>query len=539
MNKLLAPERRTLLMAAGAILTTSALNLSAPSVMAHAIDGPLSGGDYPGVLQHVALLLLMYLVALGTQYRQTLWMGGVAQRVLYQMRNLVFDKLQQLPVEFFNRHRTGDLISRINNDTEKVHLFFSQSLMQFVGAFANMLGSGIFLIGLNPRLGLAALMPAMVMLVLTRLLNPWIKRRNASNLKSTGEVSAEIAESLSNFKVMVAFDRRDYFRQHFQQVNEQNYTHALRAGRANGLLAPLYAFCAQLGQLIVLSYGLSMVARGELTLGLLISYFIYVLRFYEPMRQLAALWANFQAATAAYDRVTEVLSEGSSLEVLAPPSTVDPSGGRMEFRGVTFGYQSDQEVLRAVDFHLEVGKTYAFVGPTGGGKTTTASLMARLYDPRQGVVLLDGRDLRTYSPHDRSQKIGFILQEPFLFGEKVGDNIDSLEGLERLFPAGLDTPVEGLSLGQRQVVAFLRAVLRKPDLLILDEATANIDTVTEGILSGLMERLPAHTTRVVIAHRLSTIASADTIFFVNAGRVQLAGSMEQAVALLREEARQS
>jgi ATP-binding cassette subfamily B protein len=379
----------------------------------------------------------------------------------------------------------------------------------------------------------------MVMLVLTRLLNPWIKRRNASNLKSTGEVSAEIAESLSHFKVMVAFDRRDYFRQHFQQVNERNYSHALRAGRANGVLAPLYAFCAQLGQLIVLSYGLSMVARGELTLGLLISYFIYVLRFYDPMRQLAALWANFQAATAAYDRVTEVLSEGSSLEVLPPPSTVDPNCGRMEFRGVTFGYQSDQEVLRAVDFHLEVGKTYAFVGPTGGGKTTTASLMARLYDPRQGVVLLDGRDLRTYSSHDRSQKIGFILQEPFLFGEKVGDSIDSLEGLERLFPAGLDTPVEGLSLGQRQVVAFLRAVLRKPDLLILDEATANIDTVTEGILSGLMERLPAHTTRVVIAHRLSTIASADTIFFVNAGRVQLAGSMEQAVALLREEARQS
>lgn len=526
------------MMAGAAILVTSALNLGAPTVMAHAIDGPLAAGDYRGVLGHAGVLLVMYSLSLLTQYRQTLWMGSVGQRVLYRLREQVFQKLQSLPVEFFAKHQAGDLISRMNNDTDKVHQFFSQSLMQFVGSFMTMVGAGFFLLGLNPKLGAAGLVPALVMLGLTRLLSPWIKRRNASNLKSTGEVSAEIAEALSHFKVVVAFDRRDYFRRHFAEVNESNYREALKAGLANGVLTPIYAFCAQVGQLVVLTLGLAMIGKGEFSLGLLISYFVYLNRFYDPMRQLAALWASFQAANAAYERISEILAEPASLETL-PPAEAEASCGRMEFRGVSFGYKSGQTVLRDVDFCLQAGKTYAFVGPTGGGKTTTASLMARLYDPVQGKVLLDGRDLRTYSPEERSAKIGFILQEPFLFAGTVGDNVTSLEGLDRLFPNGLATPVEGLSLGQRQVVAFLRAVLRRPELLVLDEATANIDTVTEAVLTGLLGSLPQSTTLVVIAHRLNTIENADAIFFVNAGRVQLAGSMEQAVTLLRDEARHS
>ncbi len=540
MNELLAPERRTLIWAGGAILLTSALNLGAPAVIAHAIDGPLTRGDYRGVLEHGALLLLMYLVALVTQNFQTLRMGSVGQRVLFRLRGQVFEKLSQLPVAFFDRHQTGDLISRINNDTDKVNQFFSQSLMQFVGSFATMLGAAVFLLGLNPKLGMATLAPAVVMLILTRLLSPWIKRRNAVSLKTTGELSSEVNESLANFKVIVAFERRDFFRQSFSEINATNTEQAMKAGVANGILAPIYTFCSQLGQLVVLGLGLSMVSRGQFSLGLLIGYFVYVNRFYDPMRQLAALWASFQAAGAAYERIAEVLEDSSSLPVLDRDSvTSEVPKGRLEFRDVGFGYRPGQSVLSDVDFCLEVGKTYAFVGPTGGGKTTTASLMARLYDPVTGAIFLDGRDLRSYSGQERSDKIGFILQEPYLFGETVGDNVESLMELEGLFPEGLATPIEGLSLGQRQVVAFLRAVSRNPDLLILDEATANIDTVTEGILSEILARLPSTTTRVVIAHRLNTIENADAIFFVNAGRVQLAGSMEQAVCLLRHESRSS
>lgn len=539
MNRLLQPERRTLLLAAAAIVITATMTLSAPAVMARAIDGPLARGDYGGILRHAAVLLAMYVVALLTQYRQSFWMGSVGQRVLHRLRGEVFRKLQELPIAFFAARRTGDVISRINNDTDKMYQFFSQSLMQFVGSFVTMAGSAVFLLSLNPRLGTAALAPALVMFLLTRCLTPWLKRRNAATLESLGKVSAEVSESLSHFQVLVAFDRRDAFRREFEQVNEHNYQQALKAGLANGVLGPLYSLCSQLAQLIVLSYGLALVARGDFTVGLLIGYFIYVNRFYDPMRQLGALWASFQAANAAYDRISEILSEKMSLEVMPCQESPAPQAGRLEFCEVDFGYRAGQEVLSRVSFRLEPGKTYAFVGPTGGGKTTTASLMSRLYDPKGGKVLFDGRDLRSYPAQERSEKVGVILQEPFLFEPSVGDNVESLAGVEHLFPEGLQTPVGELSLGQRQVVAFLRAVSRKPQLLILDEATANIDTVTERILESLLGRLPEDTTKVVIAHRLNTIAKADVIYFVNGGRVQLAGSMEQAVALLRQESRRS
>lgn len=539
MNELFVSEKPNLLRASVAILLTSLINLGAPAVMAYAIDHSVATGDFDGVVRYGGILLAMFMVAFVTQYYQSLWMGSVGQRVVYRLRAQVFHKLQELPVAYFQKHQTGDLISRINHDTNKLNEFFSQSLMRFVGSLVTMVGSTLFLLGINFRLGMAALAPALVMGIITSLLTPWIKSRNATSLKSAGDVSAEISESLENFKVVVAFDRRDYFRQHFDKVNQKNYSESLSAGIANGVLTPIYGLFSQVAQLIVLVYGLTLIGRGDFTLGFLIGYFVYVQRLYDPMRQLAALWATYQAARAGYDRISEVLQETNDLVVL--PGSAEPvaNAPRLEFRDVAFGYTRESMVLREVGFRLEAGKTYAFVGPTGGGKTTTASLMARLFDPDEGTVLLDGRDIRTYTAAERTQKVGFILQDPFLFSGTLGDNIESLEGLDDMFERGLDTPVEGLSLGQRQVVAFLRAVLRRPDLLILDEATANIDTVTEKTLDRLLSRLPESTTRVVIAHRFGTIENADEIFFVNAGRVELAGSMQQAVTMLQSEQRQS
>jgi len=240
-------------------------------------------------------------------------------------------------------------------------------------------------------------------------------------------------------------------------------------------------------------------------------------------------------------------------------SSTGPAGpaAMLEFDGVAFSYPGGQAVLRDATFTLETGKTYAFVGPTGGGKTTTASLMARLYDPTAGRVLLDGRDIRSCSPEERSRKIGFILQDPLLFTGTIRDNIlygndqylrhtdeqllsvfadRNLDSLLTRFEQGLQTKVAAggttISLGQKQLVAFMRAVLRDPALLILDEATANIDTVTEQLLQGILNKLPASTTKVVIAHRLNTIADADEIFFVNAGDIMPAGSMEHALDML-------
>jgi ATP-binding cassette subfamily B protein len=548
--------------ALAAVVITSVSGLLGPMIIGHTVDVYFRTGDFGGVVRWTAILAAVYLCGLGSSYFQTRRMGTVGRHLLFNLRNTLFAKLQSLPVAFFNQNKAGDLISRINNDTDKLNQFFSQALVQFAGNIVMMTGAGIFLLSLHARLGTAALLPAAGVLLVTRSLSPWVKRHNVRSLQSVGALSGEIQEGLENFKVIVAFNRTDYFREKFALANERNYAAALSAGLANSLFLPIYGLAQIVAQLLVLAYGIALIASGAATVGLLIGFVLYVNSFYMPLRQLATLWSSLQLALAAVDRISEVLALEPNLPVVeAGPAE---SAAILEFRNVAFGYREGQRILRNASFALAPGRTYALVGPTGGGKTTTASLMARLYDPATGVVLLDGRDIRSYPPEIRTRKIGFILQEPFLFTGTVRDNIvyahpeyqhsssealvavlreHHLDDLLGRFDQGLDTPVtstgDSLSLGQKQLVAFMRAALRRPELLILDEATANIDTITEQLLQGILEKLPSTTTKVIIAHRLNTIANADEIFFVNAGDIIPAGSMQHAVDMLMRYRRES
>jgi ATP-binding cassette subfamily B protein len=549
-------EKKVLLIAFIAMTIAAVLSLLGPVIIGYTIDNYIETKQFHGVMIFSGILLAMYIVSLFAGYIQAKLMGTVGQKMLFTLRNSVFEKIQSLPLDFFSQNKTGDLISRINNDTDKINQFFSQSLMHFLRLILVMIGAAVFLLTINFKLGVAALAPAVVIWIFSRFVTPWVKKRNAANLKSTGLLSAEVQESLNNFKVIVAFNRRDYFRKRFEEVNQDNYKTAIKAGITNNLVAPVYTFFSNIGQMIVLAFGIYLISKGHFTVGLLISFISYVNNFYHPLQQMASLWTNFQLALAAWDRILIILNLESNMPVIAPKKVFD-TNSLLSFRCVSFSYPNGKEVLKHISFELERGKTYAFVGPTGGGKTTTASLLSRLYDATKGIVLLEGRDIRTYSPNERVKKIGFILQEPFLFSGTVRENIlygnnnyhhctnDELSqllhdtGLEQLmqrFDEGLDTKVDitgdGISLGQKQLIAFMRAVLRKPDLLILDEATANIDTVTEKMLDDILDKLPATTTKVIIAHRLNTIANADEIFFVNTGKVTRAGSLDEAVDML-------
>lgn len=560
---LIHEEKRTLVLAMFIIFVNAGLSLLGPYLIGHAIDTYIQSKQYHGLIVFSGILLGIYATTFVTNYLQIKIMGGVGQRMLYSLRNAVFNKLQILPVDFFNQNKAGDLISRINNDTDKLNQFFSQSLMNFIGSIFTMVGAGIFLLSINFELGLAALAPAFVIWVFTKAISPWVKSKNAANLKSTGGLSAEIQESLNNFKVIVAFNRRDYFRKRFDEANQKNYSTAVSAGLANNIFTPVYGLSANIGQMVVLAFGIYLIMTSQFTIGLLVGFLAYINSFYHPLRQLAALWASFQTAMAAWDRISQILALDTNLQV-TPGHCTDNSTSYLSFRNVSFTYPNGKEVLHHVSFNLERGKTYAFVGPTGGGKTTTASLIARLYDATKGLVFLEGKDIRSYEPEERTRKIGFILQEPFLFTGTVRDNIlygnsdyrnltnEELEkvihesGLETLlsrFDEGLESKVQttgdGISLGQKQLIAFMRAVLRKPELLILDEATANIDTITEQMLEAILQKLPETTTRVIIAHRLNTIENADEIFFVNSGEVVRAGSLEDAVNLLLHGKRES
>ena len=557
---LMAQEKKSVIIALFAIFISSASTLIAPVIIAHTIDIYIQNKIFSGVLEFTGILVVIYLVGLIASYIQIRVMGGVGRRVLFSLRNAIFSKLSALPVAFFNQNKAGDLISRINNDTDKLNQFFAQALMQFIGSAALIVGAGIFLLVINWKLGLASLVPAILVLILTQLLSPWVKRTSLKSLRTLGGMSGEISESLNNFKVIVAFNRLDYFRDKFKETNEANYAASISAGIASNTFTPIYTLASTLGQLIVLAYGIYLITAGHFTLGLLIGFILYVNNFYTPLRQLAQVWSSLQLALAGLDRISEVLALESDMPImvssLASPERAE-AGPIIEFKDVSFGYPGGVEILHHINIALEAGKTYALVGPTGGGKTTTASLMARFYDPTSGTIYLNGKDIRTYSPEERSQKIGFILQEPFLFSGTIKDNIiygneqyrdftndqvtklledNGLSALLARFSQGLDTQVassgDSISLGQKQLIAFIRATLRRPELLILDEATANIDTVTEQLLEDILQKLPTSTTKVIIAHRLNTIENADQIYFVNAGQVTEAGTMEQAVDML-------
>jgi ATP-binding cassette subfamily B protein len=558
----IVPERRYLAVAVAAMLVSSGATLIGPVIIGRAVDTYVRLKDSRGLLLSAALLLAVYVIGVVASYTQIRTMGGVGRRVLFTVRNVVFAKLQELPLAFFTENKAGDLISRLNNDTDKLNQFVAQALMQFVSSLFLMTGVAIFVLSLNFRLGIAALLPAIGVFAVTKATGAWVKRRNMRSMQTLGGLSAEVQESLHNFKVVVAFNRLDYFQRKFKAANDTNYAASVAAGFANNIFMPMYGFAHNLAMLLVLAYGIILIGATETTAGLLIGFLLYVNNFYGPMRQLATVWSSFQLALAALDRISEVLALESDMPVLAagPPE----STSILQFRRVHFQYPGGKEVLHDITLELEKGTVYALVGPTGGGKTTTASVMARLYDPTTGSIFLEGRDIRSLPPAERARKIGVIPQEPFLFTGTVRDNIvygnedyahcsteqlvavlerSNLSGLLSRFPEGLETKVassgNSISLGQKQLIAFMRATLRNPELLILDEATANIDTITEQLLEEILAKLPSQTTKVIIAHRLNTIDKVNQIFFVNSGAITLAGSMEHALEMLLHEKRAS
>jgi ATP-binding cassette subfamily B protein len=559
---LIVPERGRLAIAVAAMVVSSVATLIGPVIIGRGVDTYIRLRDGQGLLRSSVILLAVYLVGIVASYTQIRTMGGVGRQVLFSLRNQLFAKLQGLPLAFFTENKAGDLISRVNNDTDKLNQFVAQALMQFVSSLFLMTGVAVFVLSLNLRLGIAALLPAIGVFAVTKATSSWVKRRNLRSMQTLGGFSAEVQESLQNFKVIVAFNRLDYFQAKFKIANQANYAASVSAGFANNVFMPMYGFAHNLAMLLVVAYGIMLIGATETTAGLLIGFLIYVNNFYGPMRQLATVWSSFQLALAALDRISEVLALESDMPVLA--AGLPESTSVLQFRKVHFQYPGGKEVLHDITLELEKGKAYALVGPTGGGKTTTASLMARLYDATAGSIFFDGCDIRSLEPAQRARKIGVIPQEPFLFTGTVRDNIvygnedyancsperlvavlekSNLSSLLSRFPEGLETKVassgNSISLGQKQLIAFMRAALRSPELLILDEATANIDTVTEQLLEDILAKLPPQTTRVIIAHRLNTIDKVDQIFFVNSGAIAPAGSMEHALEMLLHEKRAS
>lgn len=562
--KYLEADKGKLVFAGVCIFINSAANTLSPFLVSKAVDNYIGVGNVSGLMNIIYILGSVALVTVGTGYLQGILVGKISQQTLYRLKEALFAKLQSLPIAFFNQNKAGDLMSRINSDTDKINQFLSQWIGQFIGVMFSLVGITFFSLYLNWRLALAMMSMTIGIYLVTKFLSPSIRKKNRKNLEANSGFSSALQENLTNFRVVAAYGKRDYLENHLQKTNQATYKTARSSGFANKVFEPIYEFFGAIALVLVLSYGFHLISVGGATVGVLIAFVVYTQRFYDPMKTLGSAFGAIQLATAAWTRLQEVFSLENNLKVSTAYVDKGIDKLRLQLKNVSFAYEGGSMVIENANLSFEPGKTYALVGPTGGGKSTLANLMAHLYDPTEGVVYLNGKNISSYSIEETTREISVILQDPILFTGTVAENIlyantdfagMSIDDLNRSleqkgfkdvikrFDQGLSTVVKqngaGLSIGQKQLISFMRAILREPKLLILDEATANIDTVTEAILNKTLEALPRDTTKVIIAHRLNTIKEADEIMFVNGRHVTNAGSFENAIALITDAKRSS
>ncbi len=562
-------DKKKMFLAIFLVLISSIAQIVTPYLLGSAIDKYIAPGNLRGLGSLILIVGVLYVITALTSYAQQIIMGNVGQDALFKLRSVIFEKIQSLPIGFFNQNKVGDLMSRINNDTDKLSQFLSESILRFAGSFATLLGIAGFVLYINLKLGASLLSTTIILFVITRIISPFLEQANKKSSQSVGAFTSGVQENLTNFKAIVAFDRRTYFEENLNSLATNAYKASMWAGFGNNVLSPVYDFGGYIAQLVVLVYGIYLTTHGQMTIGILIGFLTYAIRFYDPLRFMATIFSNIQVSLASWSRIQDILKMTSDL-IQVPES--DETKAKMThsdkeimcFDHVTFGYKDDQKIINDACLMLEKGKTYALVGPTGGGKSTLASLMARLYDPVSGTIFLKSKDIRSYSTEEKSKLVSLILQEPLMFEGTIADNIrygnsefegmndDNLmshfheKGMKELigrFQEGLATKVdvggENISLGQKQLISFLRIILRQPELLILDEATANIDTVTESMLQHMIDSLPESTTKVIIAHRLNTIQKADQIFFINGGSIEKAKSFEEVASMIQQAKRTS
>jgi ABC-type multidrug transport system fused ATPase/permease subunit len=503
---------------------------------------------------HVLTLAVVAFVAAGIgafvlSAAQTYFTGWVGERSLADLRIGLFDHLQRLSLGFYERNRTGAIVSRITNDVEALDQLVTDGISSLVQNSLVLVGTAVVLFVLDWRLALATLAVLPLMAGVTAWFRARSNRAYRRVRERLGLVTATLAEDISGMRVVQSFTREPTSHRSFRGVNERYREANYETVVLNGLYFPAVDVLSSIATAIVLGFGGALVIGDELTVGTLLAFSLYLANFFDPVQQLSQLYNTFLSATAALDRIVGVLDEEPEI-VDAPDARALPRiGGHVRFEHVRFGYGELPDVLH--DFELDVppGTTVALVGHTGAGKSTIAKLLARFYDPRSGRITIDGHDLRDVSQSSLRRQLGIVPQEGFLFGGSVAENIAfgqptatraeieraassvGADGFVSELANRYDTQLGErgfrLSLGQRQLVAFARALLADPRILILDEATSSVDIGTERRIEHGLRRLLAGRTAFVIAHRLSTIRRADRIVVLDHGRIVEQGTHEE------------
>jgi ATP-binding cassette subfamily B protein len=547
--RLTAPYKARTILSVFSLLAATATALAPPFLAKYAVDDGIRRHDLTALWWIVGLFLLAGLANWGMSYLQTYLTGWVGERILADLRNKLFGHLQRLSLGFYERTRAGVIISRLTNDVEALDQLVTDGVATLVQSTLTLGGTAILLFILDWRLALATLAVIPFMSIATIIFRVRSTRAYRAVRERLGLVTATLAEDIAGMRMVQAFTREEQNISNFRSVSERYRDSNMETVVLNGWYFPFVDLLSSVALAVVVGYGGHLYFQDSVTIGTLFAFMLYVQNFFDPIQQLSQLYNTFLSATAALDKIMDVLDEEP--EVLdRPGSTPLPQvEGHVRFEAVRFSYRTGPEVLHGLDLDVPAGTTVALVGHTGAGKSTIAKLLARFYDPTSGRITIDGHDLRDVTQASLRRQLGIVPQEGFLFAGTVTENIafgrpdaapeevvraaqavgahEFILRLEDGYETQLGERGSRLSLGQRQLVALARALLADPRLLILDEATSSVDIGTERKIEQALRLLLAGRTAFIIAHRLSTIRDADLIVVLEQGQIVEQGSHDE------------
>ena len=537
---------------------TTVFNIRGPKVMGQAVTEIYTGLvakvqgtggiDFDKILSILALMLGLYGLAALLQFLQSWLMTGISQKICYRMRREISEKIQRLPMAYFEKRTVGEVLSRITNDVDTLGQSMGQSITQLITSVATIIGVLYMMLTISPLMTLIALVILPVSALLVMLIVKFSQKYFSAQQRLLGEVNGQVEEVFSGQSVVRAFNQEETVHGSFSAVNQQLYTSAWKSQFFSGLMMPIMTFVGNLGYVAVALSGAMLAVNGTISVGDITAFISYVKNFTQPITQLAQVSNMLQSMAAAAERVFEFLEEPEEQDTAdALPSAANVKGD-VSFRHVQFGYDPDKTIIHDFNCDVKAGQMVAIVGPTGAGKTTMVKLLMRFYDVDKGAITLDGVDLRDYTRSGLREGFGMVLQDTWLFRGTIMENIryGRLDATDeeviaaakaahadhfiRTLPGGyqmeLNEDATNISQGQRQLLTIARALLADNPIMILDEATSSVDTRTEQLIQSAMETLMQGRTSFVIAHRLSTIRSADLILVMKDGDIVEQGDHE-------------
>jgi len=554
LREFIKPYAGYLILAISIVVAVTVLGLLGPLLTKQALDIYVPARDWNGLNRIILIYVLIQASIAVLRYFQTYVMSWTGQRILFLMRRRMFVHLQDLGLDFYDRMQAGRIMSRLTSDIDALNELITGGVITLLGDVLSLVGIMYIMLRVNLKLALVSFITLPLLFVTVWSLRFRMTRAYHKVRRRIADVNANLQESISGMKIVQAFSREDVNMGRFSETNMRNFQANMEAQTLHAIFFPLVEVIGAIGTATVVYYGGLRMSWGDtaITVGTLWAFLQYVTKFFLPVREMSEIYNLVLQAAVSAERVFEVLDWQPNVTDRPGAIRLPDVAGRVEFKNVTFEYQKDLPVLHDVNLKAEPGETIALVGPTGAGKSTIINLLCRFYDVTRGAILIDGIDIRDIAIASLRKHMGIVLQDTFIFSGTITENIrygkleatdDEVKQAARLvgaedfilrMPDGYETQVgeraSRLSVGQRQLLAFARALLADPRILILDEATSSVDSYTELLIQRALERLLKGRTSFVIAHRLSTIRNADRIYVIDGGRVIQSGTHEELMA---------